>query len=268
MIPHRSAVVSVVMADYNTPPDRLRAAIRSILVQTFTDFEFLIVDDGTSTDLAAVLDEFGDERIRVLGDGIHRGFAAALNRAIAESRAEFIVRIDTDDWVDPSYIDELYDFMRAHPEFDVVSAQAEEFSASGTTRVLVTPGEKRAKDVMRGSTPIHAASILRRAALMRVGGYPDHRRAEDLALWCELLLARSRLYVIPRVLYHHRVDPADFEKRKLRYRGGELRVRLHYYPLLGAGPREYLRIAQSVAGGVLPRAVVRRLHSLRYPGST
>lgn len=264
MSQRREVSVSVVMCEYNTAPERLRIAIESIVAQSFTDFEFLIVDDGTATDLRQVVRGFGDDRVRVVDNGGHRGFAAALNRAVAESRADYVVRIDTDDWVEPTYIARLFEYITTHPEYDVVSAQAEEFSDDEPPRLLVVPGEKTATSVMRGSTPVHAASILRRSALLRVGGYPEYQRAEDLALWCELLIAGSRLYVIPQVLYHHRVEPSDFDKRRLRYRGGEIRVRLHYYPLLGAGPREYMRIMQSILGGVLPRALIRKLHSARY----
>lgn len=245
------------MAEYNTDPDRLRTAIGSILAQTEADFELLIVDDGGRNDVEAIADEFRDPRIRVVGYGENRGFVAALNYGWRIARGQYIARMDTDDTVEPSYLAEVFSFLRENPEFAVVSGQAVEFSADGVSLVHGRPGEVSRKSLMRGGAPIHAASMLRREALESVGGYPVYRRAEDLALWCELLLADRRLFILPKVLYHYRVDASDFAKRRLRNRGDEIRVRLRYYPKLGAGPREYLRVCQSVASGLLPVSLVR-----------
>ncbi|MDR2997031.1 MAG: glycosyltransferase [Microbacterium sp.] len=252
--------VTVLMAEYNTSPENLRTSIGSMLRQTFTDFEFLIVDDGSATDVRRIASEFDDPRLSVISYGSdreNRGFAAALNHGLSAANGEFIARIDPDDWVSPEYLATLHAFMTDHPEYAVASACAVEFSSSMPAIQIGRDGEKTSRDVMRGSAPIHAASMMRRSDIETVGGYPDRHRAEDLALWCELLLAGRRLYVIPAVLYHYRVEAQDLRKRRLGNRGGELAVRIHYYRRLGAGPLEYLRILRSVLSGVLPQRAVR-----------
>ncbi|MGO4680958.1 glycosyltransferase [Microbacterium sp. 2MCAF23] len=257
-------LISVLMAEYNTDPDRLRAAIGSILAQTERRFEFVIVDDGSQTDVRGIAAEFDDDRLRVVGYGENRGFVAALNYGVEQARGEYIARMDTDDTVEPDYLESVYGWISQHPEYAVVSGQAREISSDGPGLVLGRPGEQTAKLAMRGFTPIHAASIMRVSAVKAAGGYPPYRRAEDLALWCEMLLRGYRLYVIPKVVYHYRVEKADFAKRSLRHRGDEIRVRLRYYPKLGAGPREYLRVGKSILSGLLPVSTVRairgRLH--------
>ena len=260
-----AVLLSVLMAEYNTPPEHLRAAIASILAQTESRFEFVIVDDGSSTDVRRIAAEFGDPRIRVVGYGENRGFVAALNHGIDQVRGEFIVRMDTDDTAEPDYLESVYGWITAHPEFAVVSGQAREVSADGTGILLGRPGEQTAKGVMRGYTPIHAASIMRVSVLKALGGYQNYRRAEDLALWCEMLLHGFRLYVIPKVVYNYRVENGDFAKRTLRYRGDELRVRFRYYPKLGAGPVEYVRILKSVVSGLLPVGVLRGIRARIHP---
>jgi glycosyltransferase involved in cell wall biosynthesis len=249
------------MAEYNTDADLLRTAIASILQQSEERFELLIVDDGGENDVAAIAGEFQDERIRVIGYGENRGFVAALNFGWPQARGRFLARMDTDDTVEPTYLRTIYSFLETHPEYAVASGQAVEFSADGPSLVHGRPGEVTPRSLMRGGAPIHAASMMRTDALAAVGGYPEYRRAEDLALWCEMLLAGHRMYIVPEVVYHYRVEAADFAKRRLRHRGDEIRVRLHYYPKLGAGPTEYLRVVKSVASGLLPTGMVRWLRA-------
>lgn len=262
-MPHESEspLITVLMAEYNTDPDLLRGAIASILTQTETRFELLIVDDGGRNDVPAIAAEFADERIRVVGYGENRGFVAALNAGWPQARGRFIARMDTDDTVEPTYLETIHSFLAEHPEYAVVSGQAVEFSTDGPALVHGRPGEVTRRSLMRGGAPIHAASMMRTEALAAVGGYPEYRRAEDLALWCEMLLAGERMYIVPEVVYHYRVEAADFAKRRLRNRGDEIRVRLHYYPRLGARPAEYLRIVKSVVSGVLPTPMVRWLRA-------
>ncbi|MCE4027325.1 glycosyltransferase [Microbacterium sp. Au-Mic1] len=260
-----SLLISVLMAEYNTSPDRLRKAMASILAQTERRFEFLIVDDGSATDVRSIAAEFADDRIRVVGYGENRGFVAALNYGLDQARGEYIARMDTDDTVEPDYLEAVYGWISQHPEYAVVSGQAREISSDGPGIVLGRPGEQTARLAMRGFTPIHAASIMRASAVKAAGGYQSYKRAEDLALWYELLLRGYRLYVIPKVVYNYRVEKADFAKRSLRHRRDEIRVRVRYYPQLGAGPREYARIAKSVLSGLLPVSAVRAIRGRLHP---
>lgn len=257
-------IVSVIMAEYNTNLEDLRAAISSILDQTFTDFEFIIVNDGSKNDLQGIANEFNDSRIRLIDNGHNRGFVYSLNSAIKHARGKYLVRMDTDDTVTKNRIEVLYNFVIAHPEYDVVSSRAQEFSEDRKFGMIGRAGEKTSIDVLRGDTPVHAASIMVKDAIEDIGGYKGNfPRAEDLALWCDLLLARKRLYVINDVLYHYRVNRSDYKKRSLRYRGGEIRARMFYYPKLGAGPLEYMRIAKSILAGIAPIWLIRLYRNTR-----
>ncbi|SDM43013.1 Glycosyl transferase family 2 [Microbacterium azadirachtae] len=255
------------MAEYNTPADRLRESIAAILDQTERRFELLIVDDGSATDVRSIAAEFADERIRVVGYGENRGFVEALNFGLEHARGEYIARMDTDDVAEPGYLATVYGWLRDHPEFAVVSGRAREVSSDGADLLLGRPGELTAKLVMRGRTPIHPATIMRAAAVREVGGYPSYRRSEDLALWCELLLRGYRLYMVPEIVIAYRVEKADFSKRVLRNRGDEIRVRLRYYPALGAGPREYAKIVTSILSGLLPVGLLRVIRTRVHQGS-
>ncbi|MFD6700698.1 MULTISPECIES: glycosyltransferase [unclassified Microbacterium] len=259
--------ISVLMAEYNTDPDRLRAAIGSILDQTERRFELIIVDDGSGTDVHSIAAEFDDQRIRVVGYGENRGFVAALNYGLAQAQGEYIARMDTDDVAEPDYLATVCGWLWEHPEFAVASGRAREVSSDGADLLLGRPGELTRKLVMRGFTPIHPATVMRAAAVREAGSYPSFRRSEDLALWCELLLRGHRLYMVPEVVIAYRVEKEDFSKRALRNRRDEIRVRLRYYPRLGAGPREYAKIAASIVSGLLPVALVRAFRTRIHRGS-
>ena len=90
-------LVSVIMGNYNTPVSYLRESIDSILAQTYTDFELIIVDDASTDDSPAVLESYDDPRIRILYNEENLGLAKSLNRALDICRGEFVARMDSDD---------------------------------------------------------------------------------------------------------------------------------------------------------------------------
>ena len=112
--------ISVIMSEYNTPPDYLRASIESILSQTFKDIEIIIVDDCGKNDLDSITEEYKDKRIRVIKNNKNIGLVESLNKAIAVSKADILARMDTDDIADENRLEEQYNFMINHEEYSVV----------------------------------------------------------------------------------------------------------------------------------------------------
>lgn len=249
--------ISVIMSEYDTKPEYLREAIHSILSQTFTDFEFIIIDDSGKSKVGKFVESYKDNRIRIIDNKKNRGLIYSLNKGLRQAKGVYIVRMDTDDIALPSRIEVLYDFIRNNPEYSVVGSRVVEFSEQGDTAVLGTAGEKTAKSIMRGEPLVHPSVIMLRDAVLQVGGYPNYKRAEDLALWCELLLNGSKMYVVGDTLLRYRVNRNDYGKRTIRHRKGEITARLHYYPKLGAGPLEYFRIGKSIVAGLLPVGLTR-----------
>lgn len=123
--------------------------------------------------------------------------------------------------------------------------------------ILGKEGEKSKKDIMHGNILIHPSVIMRKDAIEKVGYYKDYTRAEDFVLWCDLLLAGYRLYTMNDILLKYRVNPEDYNKRKLKYRKGEIKARLEYYPKLGANFKDYLYIVKSIISGIMPIWFVR-----------
>lgn len=248
--------ISVIMSEYNTPPDYLRASIESILSQTFKDIEIIIVDDCGKNDLDSITEEYKDKRIRVIKNNKNIGLVESLNKAIAVSKADILARMDTDDVADENRLEEQYNFMINHEEYSVVGTLANEFSKNSTTGVLGKPGEKTAKSLAYGDSIIHPSVMMRKKDIQSIGGYKNYKRAEDLSLWFELVMKGFRLFVIDRVLLNYRVNEEDYSKRKFKTRGGEIKARLHYYHLTKAPVLAYLVIIKSIVSSILPTRIV------------
>lgn len=255
--------VSVIMAEYNTNLEHLRAAVSSILNQTFTDFEFIIVNDGSKNDLQGIAKEFDDSRIRIINNKHNMGFVYSLNCAIKHARGKYLIRMDTDDIAHTDRFAKQLAFIEAHPEYDVVGSRAIEFSDDRERGIIGKQGEKSQRDIIGGNYIVHPSVIMKKKTIVDIGGYPNRKRAEDLALWCELLLAGSRIYVMDDILLHYRVNPGDYKKRTIRYRKGEINTRLFYYPKLGATPFEYIRVVKSILAGIAPIWLIRLYRNTR-----
>lgn len=109
-------LVSVIMTNYNTPEEYLRQAIDSILDQTYTNFEFIIVDDCSTDNSLSVLESYEDKRIQILKNSQNIGLTKSLNKALAVCRGEFISRMDSDDISEPKRFEVQIDYLKKNPD--------------------------------------------------------------------------------------------------------------------------------------------------------
>lgn len=184
--------------------DFLVPAVQSVLGQVFRDFEFIVVDDGSTDDSASVLEGFHDSRIRVIRQE-NRGIAAALNRAIGLAQGEYIARQDADDISLPDRFAAQVRFLDEHPSVAVlgtaallVDSQGRPFSRFAT----YVRHERLVKELQRGFCPLmHGSVMLRREAVVEAGGYdPRFERIQDVELWLRMS-ARYRLANLRDTLY-------------------------------------------------------------------
>jgi glycosyltransferase involved in cell wall biosynthesis len=113
--------VSVIIPVYNGAAD-VAMAIDSILTQTFTDFELIVVNDGSTDRTAAVLKAVSDPRIRIV-DRENAGIATALNHGIALARGKYIARLDHDDRAKPTRLEKQFRFMEVNPDYAMVGTR-------------------------------------------------------------------------------------------------------------------------------------------------
>nr|WP_295373540.1 glycosyltransferase [uncultured Sphingosinicella sp.] len=202
--------ISVAMSVYNNAAF-LDQAVESILSQSFSDFEFLIVDDGSSDGSSTMLDRHAarDPRIRIIRQE-NRGLIASLNRLIREARAPLIARMDGDDISLPERFERQVAFLEANPDHGVVGTWSRDIVEDGSPWHGVFPdpptSHESLLDVAEKQTLLcHTSVMMRRDPVLEVGGYrAAFRHCEDYDLWLRLS-ERTHICSIPErlVLYRH-----------------------------------------------------------------
>lgn len=123
----KKGLISVIMSNYNTPEDYLRDAIESVLNQTYSEFEFIIVDDCSSDNSLEIIKSYNDPRITVIKNETNLGITKSLNRALAVSKGEFIARMDADDICLSERFKKQVDYLKQHPDTIVCGTWVELF---------------------------------------------------------------------------------------------------------------------------------------------
>src|SRR5664279_4302143 len=129
MTPHIPKV-TVLMPVYNAA-DYIGEAIDSVLQQTFTDFELLIINDGSTDSTTQVIRSFNDARIILIDHPVNHGIAAALNTGLSKAKANYIARFDADDICFPGRLQEQTNFLDNHPDYVLTGSDAEYISENG-----------------------------------------------------------------------------------------------------------------------------------------
>jgi len=199
--------VSVVIPLYNAR-DVIRATIHTVLAQTWTDCEIVVVDDGSTDGSDAVVREFG-ERVRYIRQE-NRGVARARNRGVAESRGEYIAFLDHDDLWHPTKLEKQVAVLDRRPEVGMVVTDVAHLDREGRPMGVVgagyNPAEPFARLFVRGYVPTPSAAMLRRSVLASVGGFDERFEGaglDDHELWTRIA-ARYEIANLPEPLTSHR----------------------------------------------------------------
>lgn len=182
--------VSIVLSVRNGGGD-LPKAIESMLSQTFTDFELIAINNGSTDGTRDYLDGIADPRVRVFHQA-DAGLAGALNRGISLARGRYIARQDHDDLADPSRIAKQVEFLDAHPDHALVGTRAEIWvgdKPSGRVHDHPTEDQVLRFDLLFNNPFVHSSVMMRKSALDRVGLYttdPARQPPEDYELWSRI----------------------------------------------------------------------------------
>jgi glycosyltransferase involved in cell wall biosynthesis len=179
--------ISVILPVYNGAL-YVKAAIDSILSQSFIDFELIIINDGSSDGSEAIIRSINDTRIRFLQQE-NCGLAATLNIAISMARGEFIARQDQDDISSAVRLQRQVDFLRRNPYVGMVGSNAEIWvNDKKTDRLLIHPTDDASIHfaLLFDNPFVHSSVMIRRSVFERVGGYCEDKSRqppEDYELW-------------------------------------------------------------------------------------
>jgi glycosyltransferase involved in cell wall biosynthesis len=207
-------VVTVLMAVYDTPVGMLGQAVDSILNQTFADFEFLIVDDGSRDQVVRsflVERAKGDSRIRIAWEP-HRGLTASLNRGLSLATGRFVARQDADDWSGPSRLEQQLAWFRGHPETAVLGTNAWTHQQDGTPLWQLHLPETHAGILAAfplGNPFVHGSVMFSRAQAAAAGGYREEFRCSQDYDFFWRLAERGSAGNLSEALYHYRYTSAS-----------------------------------------------------------
>jgi len=213
--------VSVLMSVYiKEKPEYLKAAMESILTQTYPIDEIMLIEDGLLTD--ALYDVINDYQscypdiIRTFAFEKNRQLGRALAKGVELCSNELVARMDTDDIAMPDRIEKQVMFMEAHPEVHVVGGYIREFNDEGTTdRVKYMPLTQNAiyKYAKLRNPLNHMTVMFRRSAILEVGNYQHFPYLEDYSLWSRMLVKDYQIRNIDEILVKARTSMALVGRR-------------------------------------------------------
>lgn len=228
-----SPKVSVLMPVYNAE-SYLKEAIDSILSQTFTDFEFIIINDGSTDRSEEIILSYKDERIHYIKNKQNLKIAESLNKGIRLCNGEYIARMDADDIAKPERLYVQVTFMDANSDIGACGSAVKTFGALDESWVMPTNHEAICSALALHSCLLHPTVIIRSSTLNKLGSkiYQDeYLLAEDYDLWSRLS-HKTRLHNLPQELLFYRVvEGRDTYKEKQALVA--MNVRFNYLNSLG-----------------------------------
>ncbi len=221
--------ISVVMPVYNTPTEYVKEAVDSILGQTFGDFEFIIIDDGSTNGNAEYLDGIKDGRVRIIRNPENIGITKSLNIGLRAAMGKYIARMDADDISLPWRLEKQFSFMEAHPEVIMCGSR---ISRAGDPGPAYKPGLQyscdmkryRVTSLFRYPGPIHSTAFLNRELLLKNDLEYDEglKYSQDYGLYCmiaeigKICILEDRLLMNrvhnERISCAHRTEQIDYDK--------------------------------------------------------
>ena len=207
-------LVSVIMPAYNASR-YVGDAVESVLAQTYRNFEYIIIDDGSTDGTTQILQRLAhkDPRIRLVSRP-NTGYAVALNEALGLAQGPFIARMDADDICLPERFQKEVDYLNAHPECVLVGTRVMLIDPDGAPLwemegIEIEHDQIEKQLLVCGWSIVHPAVMMRRDVVDRIGGYkPEFVPVEDHDLFLRLAEV-GKLANLPEVLFKYRKHSAS-----------------------------------------------------------
>lgn len=199
------ALVSVIMPAYNAEK-YIAEAINSILNQTFTDFELIIIDDCSIDNTVDIIKKFKDSRIHFYQNENNLGIAKNLNRALDLAVGNYIARMDSDDISLPERLEKQVKYLEGHPNIAVVGTGIECFGVCWDKRIFSVSSEQLKVDLLFSSCFAHPTVMMRADIIGKNALHydPYFSKMEDYDLWCRVA-EKHEIASLPEVLLKYRV---------------------------------------------------------------
>jgi len=262
----------------------LHEALHSVLTQTFTDFECILVNDASTDGSVRIIQAFHDTRIVLLENDRNRGVTYSLNRGLEIARGKYIVRMDADDIMHPHRIAKQLEAMESDPDIAVLSSKIRFVNEDGEeTGSWNHDQSATSADEIRNLMPAtnciaHPSVMMRREVILKFGYSYKQKGAEDWDLWLRLLNAGYRIEKLDEVLLNYRVhhfsvsakdkEREVLERRLMRVRSVFLCEELRKFRLsaflIGIVYAQLRTIARHLLSNLMKPLIVKLYRLLTY----
>lgn len=265
--------ISIITGAYNLEKCfSFQKSMESILNQTYSNFEFIICDDGSTDRTWEILNEFAatDRRIKLIRNKQNQGLAASLNRCIEISTGKYIARHDCDDYSDTTRLEKQYEYMELHSNVSILGCQSYLFDKNGVWGKDKFPEKITNKDFLFTSPYRHGSVMFRRWALLKTGGYrvsKETYRTEDYDLFMTMQTF-CKGENLNEYLYYFCEDNSAKKRRKYRYRIDEARIRFRGFKKLKLFPKALPYVVKPLVVGLIPAPLLDKLKDSYYSRKT
>jgi glycosyltransferase involved in cell wall biosynthesis len=207
------------MPFYNAAP-YLAEAVKSMLDQTFRDFELILINDGSTDNSEQLIQRFNDPRIIYILHKENKGLVCSLNKGLDEAKGEFIARMDGDDISLPDRLQKQLDYLKSHPETDLLASTVQLINEKGQhTGFWKEDRDNTSPSHIYEFLPVNNCiahpSILARADIIKSLRYREAQgQAEDYDLWLRWISAGKTIHKLDEMLVKHRILPYSFTRKR------------------------------------------------------
>lgn len=237
-------MVTVLMSVYNGEKF-LKEAIESILTQTFEDFEFLIINDGSTDSSVKIIESYNDPRIRLIHNEKNLKLIASLNKGISLAKGKYIARMDCDDISMPGRFEREVKFLETNPEYGLVGTYYTVIDGSGNEKYKVSypSNNDLIKLFLSVNCPLVHGSVMGKTELFKQNPYgsKEFYAVEDYELWVRMSKV-TKIHNIPEYLFKYRIYGESFSDSKAKAMADQtLELSKKLYK---SNKKEYKKLAQ------------------------
>ncbi len=199
--------ISVILPAYNAEK-YIRESLESILSQTFSDFEFIIINNGSTDSTVSIVQSYSDPRIKLINNSENLGLIASLNLGLQAARGKYIARMDHDDISYPTRFEKEHAYLESHPDIVIVGTWSTIIDPSGNV-IKIHKNSLRHNvikyELLFGNSITHPSIMMRRKEILELGGYdPQWINTEDYNLYSRAV-KKYELTNLPEPLLYYRV---------------------------------------------------------------
>lgn len=255
--------ISVIMSVKNGQ-NCLHDSIESILHQTFSDWEMIICDDGSTDNTRLILNEYAnkDSRIRIIHNDTSKGLAYSLNRCIELSQSDVLARQDADDRSALNRFELQYAFVMEHPQFSIVGTSWFNVDSDGNISENIVKEDPTLNDMIPGGIYMHPSWMMRKQDIAKVEFYTVNQytmRSQDYHLVLKLYGVGLRLHNMTECLYYYTADYGTFKRSKDWKRvKGLMWIRLDGYKRNNVPFYKYVYVLKPLLVNLIPQRIMNR----------